>query len=77
MKALVSKLSTHEAIKLLDKTSGVSVGNWEYHLDGEVESGYIYDLSAINDEYLPVVRVYCSDGWLDVTNYKDVVKGLI
>lgn len=77
MKALVSKLSTYEAIKLLDRTSGVSVGNWEYHLDGEVETGYVYDLSAINDEYLPVVRVYCTDGWLDAVNYKDILINLI
>lgn len=79
MKALVSKLSTYEAIKMLDNTSGVFVGNWEYHLDGEVETGNIYDLSNIDEivDGVGVVRVYCSDGWLDATNYKDVLKGLI
>lgn len=79
MKALVSKLNTYEAIKRLGLANGVSIGNWEYHLDGEVETGYFYLTEDLlkRSEFIPVVRVYCSDGWLDATNYKNVLKDLI
>jgi hypothetical protein len=73
MKAFVTTLSTYDVIYRLEHTSGVSVGGYEYHLDGEVISGHAYETEDLlkNSEFIPVAKIFCCDGWLYATDYND------
>ena len=75
MKAIVVKTTTYETIGILSKANGVSVGNYAYYLDGEVIDGWVDgDTEQLKDllaDYIPIVKVFCTDGWLDATDYNN------
>jgi hypothetical protein len=68
--------STYEAMKIIAATFNC-VGSYRYtHTDGELIEGYEYkDVNEDNqDQFTPVIKVVCSDGYFYATNYKDDVK---
>ncbi|WP_425203643.1 hypothetical protein [Priestia megaterium] len=76
MKTIQTNIGTYEAMKIISATSNY-VGVYEYtHQDGELIEGYEY--KEINkdhkNEFVPVVKVECADGYFYSTNYDDDVK---
>ncbi|MBI6005858.1 hypothetical protein H8J86_07820 [Clostridium perfringens] len=67
-----SNISTYDTIKDLDNTSGVFIGEYVYILDGELIKGYC-DKLDFNNEFIPICKVECNDGFLYATNYKNIV----
>ena len=48
--------NTYSAIKLLRSTAGVTVGNYEYNLDGEAIDGYVDETTEVlsQNKFIPV-----------------------
>lgn len=70
--------NTYETINLLRATAGVTVGNYEYDLDGEMIDGYVDEITETLSEnkFIPVVRIECNDGWVEATNYKNTLENI-
>lgn len=75
MEFVKTNKSTYEAMKIIGATFNC-VGTYEYILDNEVIEGYEYkEINENNkDEFTPIVKVECTDGYFYATNYKNDVK---
>jgi hypothetical protein len=76
MELIKTNKNTYEAMKIIGATFNC-VGTYKFtHQDGEVIEGYEYKEVNENseDEFTPIVKVECADGYFYTTNYKDDVK---
>lgn len=75
MKNIKTSLDTYQVIRLLDKMNGVNIGNYEYDLDGDTIKGREIDTEEImkSHGYVPVVRIVCSNGWVETQDTKSMV----
>ncbi|MFC8152131.1 hypothetical protein ACFUP3_20945 [Bacillus paralicheniformis] len=76
MEKLKTNKSTYEAMKIIGATFNC-VGAYEYILDGEVIEGYerYEEVNENNkNEFMPIIKVECIDGYFYATNYKNDVK---
>lgn len=75
MKIVKTNKGTYEAMKIIGSTFNF-VGTYEYTLDGEIINGYEYEEVDGNneDEFTPIAKVECNDGYFYATNYKDDVE---
>jgi len=74
---LKTKKTTYQMINLLRALAGVNVGNYEQKVEGEIESGHVdYTTQELlkSHQWIPVVKVICSDGWLEAQNTKGIIK---
>lgn len=74
-----SNIGTYEMIRLLNNTNGITIGNYKYILDGDVIEGYYYVTSEVlkNNKFIPVEKIICSDGWVDATNFKNILTNTL
>ncbi|MCY7947945.1 hypothetical protein P8891_05730 [Bacillus atrophaeus] len=76
MEFVKTNKSTYEAMKIIVATFNC-VGRYKYILDNEIIEGY-YEYKEVNekneDEFTPIVKVECIDGYFYATNHKNDVK---
>jgi hypothetical protein len=76
MELIKTNKGTYEAMKIIRATFNC-VGTYEYtHQDGEIIEGYEYKEVNENfeDEFTPIAKVECSDGYFYATNHKNDIK---
>ncbi|MED4787079.1 hypothetical protein P9654_06910 [Bacillus atrophaeus] len=75
MEFVKTNKSTYEAMEIIRETFNC-VGTYEYILDNEVIECYEYKEVNENykDEFTPIIKVECTDGYFYATNYKNDVK---
>lgn len=75
MKTTKTNKSTYEAMNIIRETFNC-VGTYKYILDNEIIEGYEYKEINENyhDQFTPILKVECSDGYFYATNHKDDVK---
>jgi hypothetical protein len=75
MELIKTNKGTYEAMKIIGATFNC-IGTYSYTLDGEVIEGYEYKEVNENfeDEFNPMAKVECADGYFYTTNHKDDVK---
>ncbi|WNO29755.1 hypothetical protein [Bacillus phage SDFMU_Pbc] len=76
MELIRTTKGTYDAMNIIRSTFNC-VGSYEFtHSDGELIEGYEYkgiDEDS-QDEFTPIIKVECSDGYFYATNYKNDVK---
>ncbi|MDM5298103.1 hypothetical protein QUF51_08020 [Bacillus pumilus] len=76
MELVKTDKGTYEAMRIIGATFNC-VGTYKFtHQDGEIIEGYEYkEVNEDNqDEFTPIVKVECADGYFYATNYKNDVK---
>lgn len=71
-----TNLDVYNVIRILNSISGVYTSDYEYTLeDGELIVGYAYTTTfEMKLEKIPVARIECSNGFVDCTNYNNILS---